>query len=49
MAGVTVTNGIHELREDVRGSDYYSADMAPTTRAERKWGLKDIAVLWISM
>src|SRR4029077_13019227 len=24
-------------------------DMAPTTRAERKWGMKDIAALWISM
>ncbi|HUN82488.1 MAG TPA: cytosine permease, partial [Phycisphaerae bacterium] len=23
--------------------------MAPTTRAQRKWGMKDIAALWISM
>jgi nucleobase:cation symporter-1, NCS1 family len=23
--------------------------MAPTTRAERRWGMRDIAVLWISM
>jgi NCS1 family nucleobase:cation symporter-1 len=28
---------------------YYSADMAPTTLAQRKWGMKDIAALWISM
>ena len=30
-------------------SAFYSRDMAPTTRAERKWGTKDIAALWISM
>ncbi len=40
---------IHELTEDVSQSPYYSRDMAPTTQAERRWGLKDIAVLWISM
>src|SRR5437870_6299178 len=28
---------------------YHSADMAPTLRAQRKWGTKDIAALWISM
>jgi NCS1 family nucleobase:cation symporter-1 len=41
--------GIHELTEDVSGSAYHNADMAPTTRAQRKWGMKDIAALWISM
>lgn len=30
-------------------SDYASADMAPTGIRERRWGLRDIAVLWISM
>jgi nucleobase:cation symporter-1, NCS1 family len=40
---------IVELNEDLAGSPYYSADMAPTTRAQRRWGMKDIAVLWISM
>ncbi|HWA97416.1 MAG TPA: cytosine permease, partial [Pirellulales bacterium] len=30
-------------------SPFYSADMAPTRLAERRWGLKDIAVLWVSM
>jgi NCS1 family nucleobase:cation symporter-1 len=30
-------------------SPYYSADMAPTVPAQRRWGLKDIAVLWVSM
>ena len=42
-------DGIEELTVDLSGSPYYSADMAPTTRAERRWGMKDIAVLWISM
>jgi NCS1 family nucleobase:cation symporter-1 len=40
---------ILELRDDVSWSPYYNRDMAPTTRAERKWALKDIAALWISM
>src|SRR5262245_37410629 len=48
-ATVAVTDGIHELKEDLTDSAFYSHDMAPTTRAERKWGLKDIAALWISM
>lgn len=30
-------------------SRYISADLAPTTAAQRKWGMKDIAALWISM
>jgi NCS1 family nucleobase:cation symporter-1 len=42
-------DGIHELTEDVSGSAFYSHDMAPVTRAQRKWGLKDIAALWVSM
>jgi NCS1 family nucleobase:cation symporter-1 len=41
--------GIHELTEDLSQSPYYNRDMAPTTRGQRRWGLKDIAVLWISM
>src|SRR5687768_1328960 len=40
---------IVELDVDVSGSPYWSADMAPTTRAQRQWGMKDLAVLWISM
>jgi NCS1 family nucleobase:cation symporter-1 len=40
---------IQELQHDVSASPYYNHDMAPTTRADRKWGLKDIAALWISM
>lgn len=48
-SAVSVTNGIVELKQDLSGSPYYSHDMAPTTRADRKWGLKDIAALWVSM
>lgn len=40
---------ICQLDEDVSASRYYSHDMAPVPAAGRKWGLKDIAVLWISM
>src|SRR5688572_2409055 len=40
---------IHELTRDVSASPYYSADMAPVPRSGRRWGMKDIAVLWISM
>jgi NCS1 family nucleobase:cation symporter-1 len=42
-------DGIQELTTDLSGSPYYSHDMAPVPRAERRWGMKDIAVLWISM
>src|SRR5262249_21155297 len=48
---VVITNGIHELasRASVADSPHFSLDMAPTTLADRKWALKDIAALWISM
>jgi NCS1 family nucleobase:cation symporter-1 len=46
---VAGADGIHELTEDLSASPFYNRDMAPTTRADRKWGLKDIAALWISM
>src|SRR5262245_40791070 len=44
-----VANGIHDLTTDVADSAFYMHVMAPTTLAQRKWGLKDIAALWISM
>src|SRR5216683_692180 len=44
-----VAGGIHELAEDLADSAFHNRDMAPTTRAQRKWGTKDIAALWISM
>jgi NCS1 family nucleobase:cation symporter-1 len=43
------SDGIVELTADLTGSPYYSHDMAPVPRAGRRWGMKDIAVLWISM
>jgi NCS1 family nucleobase:cation symporter-1 len=43
------TYGIVELTTDLSGSPYYSHDMAPVPRAGRRWGMKDLAVLWISM
>ncbi len=46
---VRVADGIHELARDVSHAAYHSPDMAPTTLAQRKWGLRDIAALWISM
>jgi NCS1 family nucleobase:cation symporter-1 len=49
METLAGAQGIHELAEDVSDSAYYSPDMAPTTRVQRKWAMKDIAALWISM
>ncbi len=40
---------ICELQDDVRDSHYWSPDMAPIGAAGRKWRMRDIAVLWISM
>jgi NCS1 family nucleobase:cation symporter-1 len=46
----TVANdGIQELTADLSRSPYYSHDMAPVPRAERRWSTRDMAVLWISM
>jgi len=46
---VQITNGIHELTHAPVESAYHNDDLAPTRLAERKWGMKDIAALWISM
>jgi NCS1 family nucleobase:cation symporter-1 len=40
---------IVELTRDVSGSEYYSHDLAPVPKAGRRWGTRDLAVLWISM
>lgn len=45
----TASDDIVELTIDVSHSPYYSHDMAPVTRAGRRWGTRDMAVLWISM
>jgi NCS1 family nucleobase:cation symporter-1 len=45
----TVHDGIEELAANLSGSPYYSFDMAPVPRASRRWSIRDMAVLWISM
>jgi nucleobase:cation symporter-1, NCS1 family len=45
----TDSAGIVELSTDLSGSPYYSSDMAPVPRSARRWGMRDLAVLWISM
>src|SRR5437588_6331751 len=40
---------IVELTSDVSASPFYSRDMAPVPAAERKWGMWDMAALWVSM
>src|SRR5436309_12546639 len=40
---------IVELTADVSGSPYYNRDMAPVPAAGRKWGMWDMAALWVSM
>lgn len=45
---VREVNGIYELEGELR-SPYTNEDLAPTTLAGRKWAMKDIAALWISM
>ena len=42
-------SGIEELTADLSGSPYFSHDMAPVPRSGRRWGMRDMAVLWISM
>ncbi|HET7292711.1 MAG TPA: NCS1 family nucleobase:cation symporter-1 [Vicinamibacteria bacterium] len=49
LAEVRITGEIHELAVDLSASPHFSPDLAPTTGAQRKWGLRDIAALWISM
>lgn len=46
---VPANDGIVELTTDVSSSPYYSADMAPVPRSGRRWSMRDMAVLWISM
>ena len=48
---LTQTTGaeIVELTTDVSTSPYYNHDMAPATRAQRRWSMWDMAALWVSM
>lgn len=49
VGDVRESGGIVELTHPPVDSPYYSADMGPTTRGDRKWAMKDMAALWISM
>jgi NCS1 family nucleobase:cation symporter-1 len=48
-SSIPANDGIVELTTDVSSSPYYSADMAPVPRSGRRWSMRDMAVLWISM
>jgi NCS1 family nucleobase:cation symporter-1 len=37
------------LPDEVIASPFYNRDMAPTTPAQRRWGLRDVAFLWVSL
>src|SRR5437868_11863499 len=44
-----LSGGVDELMTDVVDSPYLSHDLAPVPKAGRRWGTRDLAVLWISM
>src|SRR5688500_9114229 len=45
---IRVGGDVHELVHEVH-SEYSNEDLAPTPAKARKWGMRDIAALWISM
>jgi NCS1 family nucleobase:cation symporter-1 len=45
---VRESGGIHELEGEIR-SRFINEDLAPARIRDRKWAMKDIAALWISM
>jgi NCS1 family nucleobase:cation symporter-1 len=49
-ASVATTDAaVAKLNEEVRGGGYWNPDLAPTPPAARKWGLKDVAALWVAL
>lgn len=48
-AGLVARDELVELTRDVSGSVWFNADMAPVPASGRRWGMSDIAALWISM
>ncbi len=49
MTNALLDPEIHEHQGDLSGSRLWNKDIAPTGRNQRKWGLWDIAALWIGM
>ena len=47
--GVQAGPEMRELTRDVSQSPYWNPDIAPTRLSERRWAMKDIMVLWISL
>ena len=47
-ATLAATTSMLEL-EPLDNADHVNSDLAPTTLAQRTWGVKDIAALWVSM
>ncbi len=38
-----------EITTEVQQSQYFNHDLAPTKKAERNWGMSNIAALWVGM
>src|SRR4029450_7408861 len=38
-----------DLRGEIAASPYVNPDLAPTSTAQRKWRLRDLAALWVAM
>src|SRR5215831_8990928 len=36
-------------RDEIAASPYFNPDLAPTSTAQRKWRLRDMAALWVAM
>jgi NCS1 family nucleobase:cation symporter-1 len=48
MPAVT-DSSVAELNEAAAEDGYWNPDLAPTPPAARKWGLKDVAALWVAL
>jgi NCS1 family nucleobase:cation symporter-1 len=47
---VAVTDAsVAKLNEAAAGGGYWNPDLAPVPPSARKWGLKDVAALWVSL
>ena len=49
-APVAVTDAaVGTLNEEAAGGGYWNPDLAPVPPSARRWGLKDVAALWVAM